>query len=311
MDKLLVFILLVIVVSTIALNLTYKEKKNFTKRKAQSRALLQKNIISENLAKITQEKVKVSKRLSVEKMAIQAGYDMKYEEYLLICILSSLVVAAIFNFVMSNTYLAILGLGFGWVLPQQFLVVKRNKRIEKINEQVGPCLKMFIERYKVSKDMRKAIEGTAPEFDGEPPIDKELKRLVLEIQLGKDLLEAMKEFAMRIGNPYMQRFVDYYQICTEVGTLEVREMLNQALLQYQEDRKNKLLLKKEISSVKSQAYLVLVGVPFVAIYQSIMDPGYINFMTKTQVGQVGTAVITTITLVSFWFINKKIGAPIE
>lgn len=309
--KIILLAVLVVIVSSILMIKTFKEDSTFKRRKKQSSMMLKENIIRKRLEKIIGERVKVSRRMKVEKLCIQAGYNLKYHDYLIISLLSSLLFSSIFRYVFSNAYLGFIFLVVGLFIPHQVLLFKRNKRLEKMNSQIGPCLKMIIERYKVSKDMKSAVMDTVLEFKGEDPIYKELSKLAIEIELGKGLSSALEEFADRTGNPYMLRFVDYYKICVEVGTVEVRDMLNQALYQYQEDRRNKLLLKKEISSVKSQAYIVLAGVPGVALYQSIMDPGYISFMTGTFVGQVGTAAIVTVTLAAFWIINKKIGAPIE
>jgi len=311
MEKLIIILVIGLLIFTAALAITFRENKTFERRKNQNRNLLKENIIKKKLEELTTLKVKASKRMATEKLCLQAGYNISYADYIIINIISAIVCAVLFNVLFSNILLGIIFLVIGYFIPSQFFMVKRNKRITKMDEQVGSCLKMIIERYKNTKNMKKAIEDTALEFHNEPPLGAEMERMVISINLGKSVEDSLDEFASRTGNKYLQRFSDYYKICSEIGTTEVREMLNQALLQYREDRHNKLLLKKEISSVKSEAYIVLAGVPFVAIYQSFMDPEYVSFMTTTVVGQVGTALIVTAFMCALWFINKKIGAPIE
>lgn len=311
MIKHYIFVFGIILLSTVLLVANSVDKTTLTRRKTQSKDWLKENILRKKLEEITVKRVKVSKRIRMEKVFIQAGYDITYGDYIFLCIGSALLFSSIFRIVFSNVFLAAIFLVIGGLFPYQYILFKRNNRIDKMNMQIGPCLKMLIERYKTSKDMKRAIEGTALEFRGEQPLYHELERLVIEMNLGQGVEDAMDEFAERIGNPYMKRFVDYYRICAEVGTVQVRDMLGQALKQYQEDRKNKLLLRKEISSVKSESYIVLAGVPVVAGYQAIFGSGYVEFMTKTVIGQVGTAVVVLITLAALWVINKKIGAPIE
>lgn len=311
MEKLLLLGVLVVVISTIALYASYSETQAFRRRKRQSTGLLKESILRKKLEEVTRKRVKVTKRLQIEKVCTQAGHSISYEDYLVLCLVSALGSAAFFRFLFSNVYLGFLFLIVGGFIPYQYMLFKRNRRIDKMNEQIGPCLKMIIERYQVSKDMKRAIEATAYEFHGEAPLGHEMDRLVIEMNLGKTVEDALAEFADRTGNPFMIRFVDYYKICAEIGTQKVRTMLNQALEQYREDRSNRMRLKKEISSIKSEAYIVWAGVPVVAVYQMVMDPGYIDYMTRTVVGQIGTAVIVTISLLGLWFINKKIGAPIE
>jgi len=311
MDKIIIYGVMVILICSILLYLSFNEGSTFKKRKIQSHNLLKENIIRKKLDELTKKKVKISKRIKIEKTCIQAGYDIQYVDYLIICIVTTLAISGIFKFLLSNTYLGIVFLVVGGFLPYQYILFNSNKRIDKMDGQVGPFLKMIIDRYKTSKDMKRTIEATAAEFKNEQPLSREIDRMVIQMSLGKTVEDALSEFADRVENKYLIRFVDYYKICTEIGTIEVRDMLDEALKQYREDRKNKLFLKREISSVKSDSYIVLAGVPLVAIYSALTNPDYLPFMTQTTIGQIGTAVVVCITLAEFWFINKKIGAPIK
>jgi tight adherence protein B len=311
MIKLIVLGIIGIAICTILLMTTYSENKSFKRRKIQSRNLLKENILRSKLNELTVKKVKASKRLKVEKLCIQAGYNLSYSDYLIVCVLIALACFVVCRFILRNAYLSIILTIAGLFFPNQYFMVKANQRVEKINNQVGPFLKMVIERFKLTNDIKRAIIRTSEEFQDEPPISTEIKRLVAQIDLGRPVDEALSEFAERIDNKFLLRFVDYYKIYTSVGTEESKALLDEALAQYNEDRKSRLLLKKEISSVKSEAYIVLAGIPAVAVYQIITNPDYVPFMTQTVVGQIGTAVIITFTLVAFWFVNKKIGAPIK
>lgn len=290
---------------------TYREGDVFERRKRQNKRMLKENIVRKRISEFAVKKVKVSTRMKVEKLCAQAGYDLTYGDYAVVCVITALICSAIGQFVFSNMYLGVIFLFAGVAFPYQYFAFKRNRRIDVIEKQVGPCLKMIIERYRTGSNMKKAIEDTALEFNGEKPLSDELNNAVIAMETGMSISEALDMLAERTGNEYLDRFADYYRISADVGTAESKALLDQALQQYNEDKANKLLLKREVSAVKSEAYIVLMGIPFVFLYQCVMDDNYIHFMTKTALGQAGMAVVVVVFMVGLWFINKKIGAPLE
>lgn len=290
---------------------TFNEGNVFERRKRQNKKMLKENIVRKKISEFAVKKVKITKRMKIERLCAQAGYSLTYGDYAVLCVLSAVVFSGIARFVFFNVFLGVIFLFAGLLFPYQYFSFKRNRRVDMIEKQVGPCLKMVIERYKSGSNMKRAIEDTAIEFEGERPLSDELNNVVIAMETGMSIEEALEMLAERTGNKYLDRFSDYYKIAAEVGTLESRDLLNQALQQYNEDRANKLLLKREVSSVKSEAYIVLLGIPFVFLYQCFMDADYINYMTQTTLGQAGTAVVVTVFMFGLWFINKKIGAPIE
>ena len=290
---------------------TFQEGDVFARRKKQNKKMLKENIVRKKISEFAVQKVKISKRMKIERLCAQAGYSLTYGDYAVICVLTALVLSGLSRFVFSNIFLGVIFLFAGLLFPYQYFSFKRNRRMDVIEKQVGPCLKMIIERYKNGNNMKRAIEETALEFHGERPLSDELANVVIAMETGVSVADALDMLAERTGNQYLDRFSDYYKIASDVGTSESRNLLYQALQQYNEDRANKLLLKREVSSVKSEAYIVLLGIPFVFLYQCFMDSDYISFMTQTLIGQVGTAIVVTAFMFGLWFINKKIGAPIE
>ena len=49
----------------------------------------------------------------------------------------------------------------------------------------------------------------------------------------------------------------------------------------------------------------------VIIYQGLTNKSYIEFMTTTFTGKMGTLFIVAVLVGTFWFINTKLNAPIE
>lgn len=290
---------------------TKKHKIAFVRRKAQSQNLLSENVIRAKLNQITTKKVKITTRMNVEKVCYQAGFNLTYDDFIIISIICGLLCSIFFQLILNNTFLAILFIVVGAFFPYQYFLFLRNKRLTILNEQIGPCINLLIERFEMSKDMKRSIEATLPDFQGVEPIYSELNRLAASINVGTSVVDAMHEFAERTGNKFLIRFADYYEMYSTTGTDEMFALLRHAYSQYQTDKSNRLFLKREISAVKSEGYLVLFGIPVIAIFQSLTDSDYVHFMTHTVVGQVGTSFVTIVFLISLWFLNKKVGAPIE
>lgn len=299
------------VVLTVAYNVG-KTEGILEKRKAQTQALFNENVLKKRLEQIAEDKVKFSKRYKIETMCLQAGFKLSYAEYKIVSFATGVLTSIVVGTVMNNPYLAFMFFFIGFVAPGQIISFLKNRRVVRLEGQIGAFMKMVIKRYETTKDFSKALELTMVEFKGEEPIYTELKQTVLEINLGKPVGEAMDDLARRTGNKYMERLSDYYKIASSLGTEDVRKkLLNQAYDQFEENRQIKRLLNKEISGPKREAYVMLASIPMIIVYQCVTNNSYIDFMTNTFIGKIGTTFIAGIFIGCVWFVNAKIGAPLD
>ena len=161
-------------------------------------------------------------------------------------------------------------------------------------------------------NFEKALILTTEEFKGIEPMYSELKSTVAEIQVGVNVGDALDNLARRTANQYLKRFSDFYKIAYKLGTQEVREkLLTQAYVQYEENRQMKAFMKKEISEPVRDSYIMVVTVPVFFMFGVVAMPGYSEFMFQETIGKVILAVIVGVLLGVIWYINKKIGAPID
>lgn len=283
------------------------------KRKEQAQNMFRENVLKKKIDEITKDRVKINKRYKIETLCLQAGLNWDYSQYVLVSIATALIISFSVAIGMNNIFLAVVFLFVGYSLPKQVITFIRNRRVELLEKQIGSFLNMVIERYNNLKNMGEALELTLKEFKGEDPMYSELLKTVNDIKnVAKPVSEALDELARRTGNKFMQRFADYYKIASEVGTEEIRKnLLTQALIQYNEHQSIKLKMKKELAGPKREAYIMLATIPLFALYQIATNDKYIDFMTNTLVGQIGTTVIAIVFIGCFWFINQKIGAPLE
>ena len=289
-----------------------EDNSSLNYRKKQSLSNLRENVIKRRLDAIVEERVKHSKRYEIETLCLQAGFRITYVEYVMISISSAIVGSVLMVMILNNPLLGFIFLFLGYMFPKQVITLIKNNRVEKMEKQIGPFMQMVIKRYESTRDFSRALELTTAEFRGEDPLYTELRYTVLDLNLGVPVADAMDGLARRTGNKYMGRLADYYRIASAIGTDDVRKrLLNQAYMQYEENREAKALMKKELSGIRGEAYIMLGSIPMFALYQILTNDDYIPFMTETLMGKIGTAVIFSIFMGALWFINNKITAPLE
>lgn len=297
--------------STIVYFLTSSQNKLLSQRKDQSSNLLKENVLKKQFEIMLENRVDYAKRNKVETMCLQSGLKINYAEFLIISFVSSFVFFLVTFILLKNILFSLMFLFVGYIVPKQAILFLKNRRIELMERQIGSFLNMILKRYEVTNDFKKTIETTALEFKNQEPIYSEIKQTVLEMDLGIASSKAIENMAIRTGNKYMLRFADYFEISSNLGIDARKKILPQAYIQFEENRKDKLSMKRQLSEPKREAYIMLLSIPIFAVYQSMTNPSYLDFMIGTLTGKVGITVISFVLLGCIWFINNKIGAPLE
>ena len=310
--------ILTIMISIILIGLTFWEFlfKNVNKRvlsikKNEFKHSINKNTIINKLNKEIEKRTKNIKKVKTQKIIEQAGFSFTYNQFALFRITLMLSVFLLI-IVLNNILFALIASIFVGLLPFQVLMMLKNNRYNKLEQQFDPFFKMLLARYENTEDMVGALSDTEVDFLGEKPMYSEIKKTNTEIRLGTPVKEALSNMSKRTNNIFLTRFVEYYDVSRHIGkTKDRHEILRQAYLQFKEYRELKLVVKKELASPKRDAYIMLGTIPLFFLYQSNTNDEYLDFMLGTFIGQAGTALILFIILGSIWFINNKINAPIE
>lgn len=312
---LLLFFVFYLIASVIAYGISSKKDKviiksrsgangNKTRRSAKG--------LKKQMSAMLDEKADVNKKFKIETMCVQAGYPMSYGEFKILSFGLGIIIPLVMLIVIHNPILALVFAFIGYNIPGQFFKGISNKRVQQMESQIGSFLRIVIERYKNQEDMAKAISQTLPDFRGSEPFYTELKQTVIDMNKGVSTEESISNLARRTGNKYLTRFSDYYKITSNIATHQNKvELLYQSFTQYEENRKLKSLLKEKISGPVREAYIMVMATPIFMVYQSFSTDGYLDFMLNDPVGQAGIAGVVLVLLGSIWFINAKIGAPVD
>lgn len=260
----------------------------------------------------TTKRTKYSKRYEVERICRQAGIRLKFHEIFVLKIITAIALSVGMFILIRNPFLSVELIFVGQMIPMQIITFIRNKRVGRLEQQIGPMMQMLIKRYLSTKDFARATSLTVVEFKGLEPLYTELKYTVAELEANVTVERAMDNLAERCDNKFLERFSDYYKIASTIGTQEAREnLLGQAYLQYEEDRKLRQMLKIEISEPVKDSYIMVLTVPLFACFGFVAMDGYADFLLNQIVGQIMVAALFGIVMGVIWFINNKIGAPLK
>lgn len=309
---LFVLIMLGLIVMTVMSKDEEKDENILEMRKRQSQTSLRELALKKKLEALLEERVEVSKKYKIETKMLQAGFNATYGEYRIVTIMLAILLPLFSLFFMKSIYqLPVLGV-VGFFIPGQVIDFFRNRRQIVIEKQVGSFIKLVVERYASHGDFAKALKDTTDDFKGHEPMYTELRKLRSELDYGRPVNEGMRDLHRRIGNPYLLLLTEFYEISASLGTKDSRnELMKEVHKQYREGEKLKSTLRKEIAGPKREAFIMLGAVPGMMAYQFAFSPEYVDFMLNTQTGQIGLSGIAIVMLGCFWFINKKIGAPLD
>jgi len=293
-------------------NLDLKNKNRTEMRKEQTRGLFKENVLNQKLDDSIKSNLDPKKYTALEEFCMQSGFNMTVTDYYIIRIFSTLTIGFLVLITSKNLFLGILFFFIGFILPKELLETIRAKRIEKLNQQVGPFLDMIVKRYEVSGDMKTALEKTYEEFEGEEPMYAELKKTLVDVEVGVPVVDALSDLSIRTGNKYLNRFADYYEMSHKAGTQETKEeLLRQAYLQFIESNDINRTLRKELSKTVMELKLTTFMIPVFLIYMVVEFEGYIEMVKTTTLGKVVFTVAIGVFMLSNWMIKKKVLAPLD
>lgn len=288
------------------------EKSILDMRKVQSTTNFRENQLKQKLEELLESRVKKTKKNEIETLCMQAGFEITYGEYRMIGLFIAAVVFLAILTAFHNPIMAFIFAITFFFAPGQVIEFIRNRRIAKLDHQVGSFMRLVTERYSSTKDFAQAIRACVDDFEGLEPMYSELRKTTIDLDLGLPVTEAMRRLSKRVGNSYLKRLTEYYEISADLGTVETRtNLLKQALIQYEENRSMKSKLRNELNGPVREAYLIVGVVPFIGAYMYISDPNYGPFMFGSMFGQLVLSAVFVVMMLIILFINKQIGKPLE
>ncbi|MBG6226202.1 tight adherence protein B [Arthrobacter sp. CAN_A2] len=172
--------------------------------------------------------------------------------------------------------------------------VGTGRRRRRFDAQLGDTLQLLTGGLRAGHSILRAIDAAATEADS--PTSEEMRRIVAETSLGKDLLASLIDTSQRMKNDDFAWIAQAIQINREVGG-DLADVLDQVGHTIRERAEIKGQIKALAAEGKFSAY-ILAALPFgIALVLTVISPGYVDPLFTKPLGWVmlgAAAVMMTI-----------------
>lgn len=211
------------------------------------------------------------------------------------------VVALLLGFVGSLLTNPVLGALLGAASPfviRLVLTLRTDKRQGKFEGQLIDTLQMLVGGLRAGHSVVRSIEAAG--LESEAPTSEELRRIVNETRIGKDLGLALEETAERMDSEDFRWVGQAIQINREVGG-DLAEVLEQVAATIRERTE----IKGQVRSLSAESRIsaiILMGMPVaVAVMLSFVNPTYMKVFVDEPAGNLMIAVSAVMFVIGgFW-----------
>ncbi|GAB3247826.1 type II secretion system F family protein [Arthrobacter pigmenti] len=200
----------------------------------------------------------------------------------------------------------LLGLLFVLLTPliaQVFIAQRTSRRRGKFDSQLSDTLQLLTGGLRAGHSILRAVDAAATEADS--PTAEEMRRVVTETSLGKDLLRSLNDTSHRMQCEDFAWTAQAIQINREVGgdLAEVLDHVNDTIRERSEIKGQIRALSAE---GKFSAY-ILMALPFGIIAMlSLVNPGYIGVLFSAPLGWVMIGVSVVMMIIGGLWLRKII-----
>ncbi|MHA7173104.1 type II secretion system F family protein [Arthrobacter monumenti] len=178
-----------------------------------------------------------------------------------------------------------------------------SRRRSKFDGQLGDILQLLTGGLRAGHSVLRAIDAAATEADS--PMSEEMRRVVTETSLGKDLLAALTDTSHRMQNEDFAWIAQAIQINREVGG-DLAEVLDHVNGTIRERSEIKGQIKALSAEGKFSAY-ILIGLPFGIVgLLSFLSPEYVSVLLTDPLGWVMIGVSLVMMIIGALWLRKII-----
>jgi tight adherence protein B len=226
-----------------------------------------------------------------------AGLRLSQAEFILLVMVGAFV-GFLIGLVVAGPLLAILLVIAAPFVGHLVLGFLAGKRRAKFDEQLGDTLQLLSGSLRAGHSILRAIDAAANE--SQAPTSEEMRRIVSETSLGRDLLVSLNDTADRMKSEDFVWISQAIQINREVGgnLAEVLDQVNETIRERSEIKGH---IKALAAEGKFSAYILMALPIGIVIMLSVVNPGYMNKMFTNPLGWIMVvASIILMTIGGLW-----------
>lgn len=210
-----------------------------------------------------------------------AGIRVRPEEWAAVQLSVSVIVAAVFYFLVQSIFGIPIGALVGWFGCRAYLGIRRSRREAAFLEQIPETLQLISGSLQAGFSLAQSL-GTVVR-EGTEPTAGEFNRALTEARLGADLEDALEGVAQRMRCQDLSWVVIAIRVSREVGG-NLSEVI-QTTVTTMRQRAELRGLVKTLSAEGITSARILTAMPFlVAGAVMVMNPSYLDPLTHTTTG---------------------------
>ncbi|MGO4228203.1 type II secretion system F family protein [Arthrobacter sp. YAF34] len=224
----------------------------------------------------SRHKVRLFNREALE----QAGLRLSQADFYVL-LLAGAVAGAVAGFIVAGPLLAVVLVLLAPVVGHLVVGFLTGKRRTKFDQQLGDTLQLLSGGLRAGHSILRAIDAAATE--SQSPTSEEMRRVVTETSLGRDLLASLSDTADRMRNEDFAWIAQAIQINREVGgnLAEVLDQVNETIRERSEIKGH---IKSLAAEGKFSAYILMAMPIGIVLMLMLVNPGYMNVMFTHPLG---------------------------
>jgi tight adherence protein B len=244
-----------------------------------------------------------SERISLlQKMLAQGDVNVRAGNFLMLCLLSGLVLAAVAFIAGGNVVFAWAGALVGFFVPYAFASHMRTKRFQKFEEKFPEAIDTLARAVRAGHAFTTALEMIANEVS--EPVAGEFRQLYEEQKFGLPVRDALLNLADRIPLVDVKFFVTAVMLQRETGG-NLAEILDN--LSYVIRERFKILRQVRVHTAQGRLTMMLLMAlpPTVVVTMFILNRGFIEPLFIDPLGHA--LIVGGITLQTMgYFVIRRI-----
>ena len=244
-----------------------------------------------------------SERVSnLQKTLAQGNVDVRAGNFLMLCAVSALLLAAVAALAGGNLLFGWLGALVGFFIPYAYASHMRSKRFQKFEEKFPEAIDTLARAVRAGHAFTTAIEMIANEVA--EPVAGEFRQLFEEQKYGLPVRDALMNLTERIPLVDVKFFVTAVMLQRETGG-NLAEILDN--LSYVIRERFKILRQVRVHTAQGRLTMVLLMAlpPTIVVVMQFLNPGFIHPLFADPLGHaliVGGIVLQTMG----YFVIRKI-----
>ena len=187
------------------------------------------------------------------------------------------------------------------ILPSAVVKFVADRKRRKFVAQLPDTLNLTAGALRAGYSFLQSLETVAIQIDG--PMGKELRRILAEGRLGRDLEDSMEETARRMASEDFGWIVMAVRVQREVGGNLAEVLASVAETMIVRDR-----LRREIKALTAEGRIsmVILGIMPVALglFLYVVNPNYMRLLFTDRTGRIMLAGSALLATVGVWWMRK-------